>query len=256
MRFLRVLLLQLRRALLNPVFFAAVGIFAAAVTVPGSFVLRGEFADVVYAFDFSLMSMSTLVITMLPLLPFALSYQSERREHSLRFYYVRVGVAEYTFAKFIATVAAGFCVVFLGYALYIGVLSIFFPLNIAEASHSHNSFTVFFEEGKYFLYLLCRVYGYSTSGALCAGLGLWFSTYIREKYVTVILPFFAYMLLLFVFQQIGVPHEFYPTEWLLTEMDLGTPMLSIVVKTVIVLGVLSIACFDTVRHVERSALNE
>lgn len=257
MRFLRVLRMQLRRAVVNPFFLMTLVMFTAVLyinSIPARDSVKA--ASVVYSVESNISAADVLVISILPSLAFALSCQSERREGALRFYFIRAGAAEYVLAKFIASALSGFCTVFFGYAILIAGLSAFYPISCASFSHVQTSFSVFCSQGKYFLYMLCFVFSYSLSGALFSGLAMWFSVYIKERYAAVIMPYLLYMLILFVFETLGVPYAFYPWGWMLSYMDVGNAFSSILIKFIIVAALLTAAAFDTVRRSERSALNE
>ncbi len=253
MRLIRVLCLQLKRALINRAFWCSVILFLIAISV-NCIAYFNEYSSVVYIIEMSAFSVDVLVLAILPCLAFSLSYSSERDAKALHFYYSRTGAAEYVFAKYLATAISGFCVVFFGYWIFVLVLSLIYPFSAGIVSLG-SCYAQILEGGHPILYILTFVFNYSLSGSIFAGISMLTSTFTKEKYVSVVLPYIIYMLLLFVFEQIGVPRSFMPTRWMLSYMDLNTPAASLIAKLTITMAIHIICVSLSVRRAERSVLN-
>jgi hypothetical protein len=253
MTFARLVFMQCRRALWSPVFLVTVCIFTVVLILNGVGAFD-ESAAVAYLFNYSMMQIGVLVICILPILPFGISYAREYREKSVRFYCIRAGVSNYTSAKFIAVVLSGFLVVFLGLALFGLILSICFPLN--KGSGGGGSFEVLLAQNKVFLYLFCFSSCYALSGALFAGLAYWFSTWYDERYSVVILPYLFYMIIALITNIFNLPYRYTANPWFVDIPVTATPLAAILLKLCFVGFILLLLCYDIMRRVERRILSE
>lgn len=253
MRVIRTLLIQARCALTRPAFFCAVGLFLAAAPL-NSLVLFGYGGPVTDIILHSGYSITYVTVSILPCLAFALSHSTERSEDALIFYHIRVGSAAYTCCKYAAVVISGFCVVFFGYALFVLLLSVFFPLG--DTVSSTICYSEFVHGGHPLLFIFFYVLDLSLSGALCAGICMTAAMFVREKYVPILAPYITYMLLLFVFQAVlGVPERFCPSSWMLTVMALDTPAASILTKLAITAAIHILCVCICVRRSGRGVRN-
>lgn len=250
---IRLFLSQMRRVFVNPSFWVATMIFVAALFV-NSMVELNEYATVTIIVEKAELTAQVLVIGVLPCAAFALSFSREREEGALQFYYMRVGVPGYVFIKYVAVILSGFFVVFTGYFVFTCLLALAYPFSSGLATLT-SCYSSLLEGGHYIGYVLCFAVNFSLSGSIFAGLAMWMSMYLKEKYAPVVLPYVIYMMLQFVSQIAGVPPGLLPSSWMLTYFDLGTPMFSIAMKLAVTCAVHAAGVLASISQAERSVRN-
>ena len=198
--FTRVFVLQCRRFLTSPLFWICSVLLTVVLLINSvvAFDAIPSGADLIYAYEIASTSTEAVVLTFLPSLPFALSYMEEKREHSLRFSYVRHGVGGYVAAKYIAVILSGFGVLLFGSLLYIFVLMWFMPLiDISAGVSEAIGIAILLENKMGGTYLSAVVFCQALSAALFTSFTFFFSMLIRERYTVMVLPYLCYRISLF-----------------------------------------------------------
>lgn len=211
-RGIRVVGLEIRRMLCSPWLWLAV-VSEALWMFISTFIAtsNGSIQSVIYGFIFAVDQNSgyIVLICILPILPYALSFVKEWNDRATHFWIIRTGTRPYMTAKLIAAAMAGFLTVFLGILLYAGMQRFFLPWG---------------EPGDYggtyggmqsvALYLLLFVSHKGASGMLVAVCALWVSCYFSNTYVALIGPNAIYWFLLRIQTLLPVPDLMSVTYWI------------------------------------------
>ena len=257
--FRRLFFSQCRRVVASPIIWCCVFVFTAVLFVNSAIVFLNDNPSVIYAFDgFATLNLEAVVLSMLPSLPFALSYLDERRERSLRFSYVRCGVEPYIWAKYLAMLLSGFCVVILGSLIYCAILCIWMPLVGDYSGEGAIGMYAVWENGRPLLFLFWRIVCLGVSGALFTGLTFFFSLFFRGRYTVMVLPYLCYQMLSFLYSILKIDNLFfYPRYWLLeTNPYMQTATGEVGAKVVFVAVILLVVGFVAVWKAERSMLRD
>lgn len=130
-----------------------------------------------------------VINSILPLVPFAISFATEWKEHSYLFYISRVGVERYILSKLLVSAVSGFLVLLVGLSLSVPILKLLAPeYPMAMAGHG-----VFVEslhlEGHVFAAFAAFIADYALIGWLTSVCAVWFSTYVPNAFATLAAPF-------------------------------------------------------------------
>lgn len=244
---------QCQRVFGSFVFWLCVVIFAALLVFNSTMTLFYG-GDVLYAFDFATLNLEALALSILPSLPFALSYYEEKRERSLRFSYIRSGTAEYITAKYLTVIFSGFLVVFLGFLLFTAVMSAFVPLYGELSQGDEIGLKLLISRGRYLEYIFLFSLCYGMSGALFSGITFLCSFFIRGSYTVMVMPYIGYRMMLFLKAVLKIPVE--PRSWFIDFPMALTPAGTVLKKLVFVSVILLVIGFTAVWKAERSALRD
>ena len=209
---IRVVGLEIRRMLCSPWLWLAVAaealwMFISTFTATSN----GSIQSVIYGFIFSvdLYSSYIVLICILPILPYALSFVKEWNDRATHFWIIRTGTRSYMIAKVSAAAAGGFLTVFLGILLYAGMQRFFLPWG--EPGDYGGTYS---EVQSVSLYVLLIASHKGASGMLVAVCALWVSCYFSNTYVALIGPNAIYWLLLRIETILPVPDLLRITYWI------------------------------------------
>lgn len=188
----------LRLTFMNPVFYLAIlGIFLTAL-LPAWPDIRMEYEvdvrDILYLFQFpfdvtSFSRITPLLAAMTAAAGFAMDYNSRAVQSMI----CRMKTAQYTASRFAVCAVSGFLTVLLGWLLYIGVLSFFYPVvNLDGGNYEvycSRLYGMLLYRGHPFLYMLAQITGLALAGALWASVGMAASAFIPNRYFAVAIPF-------------------------------------------------------------------
>lgn len=213
---IRIVFLELKRMLCSPALWLTVLAEAAWMFLSTMMVtLNGSIDSVVYGafLAIDLNSGYMILLCILPIFPYALTYVKEWNERATSFRIIRTGVCSYMVTKLIATAVAGFLAVFLGILLYVAIQRIFLPWGALN-----QNLGIPYGEGvqSVLLYFLLVASHKGASGMLVAVCALWISGYISNVYAAVIGPSVLYWLCLRLEPLISLPIILSPTYWLQT----------------------------------------
>lgn len=256
--FCRILRIQFKRAIVSPVFLISSVLFGLGMIFNSAEVVKGSYPSVIATFDLSSSGMGDVCLSILPVLPFALSLADERNERSLKFNYVRSSVWNYITAKFIAVIGSGFLVVVLGYCLFFAVMGVRFPIN-TNGSLSSTAASALVDQGRYFTYLAVMTFNYALSGALFAGLALLYSSFLKGKYALVLLPYLTYDILnhvnAFAMRLLDSQYSLLnPYSWMIGTVSSNSVIGMVGIKLTCIACVLSVAFFVSEYMAERGEL--
>jgi hypothetical protein len=260
MLFARFFWLQCRRFMSSIAFWLAVVIFAIVLLLNSVGEMENsDYVSVVYLFFYSMLQIKVLVLGVLPILPFGLSYLQERSEKSIRFFTIRSGLVAYVAAKFLAILLSGFLVVAMGFVLYGVTLSFFFPLYKGTSGGAGGTLEMWLESGRPVLYLAGYIYSYALTGALFSGLGFLFSTMTDDHFSAVMMPYLLYMVVALAVPLLHIPYQYSVTPWFLDFPYLDsapTPVATLLAKTFSVGVALLVIGLYAFLRIERRLSNE
>ena len=242
MRWVRLLRLQLNRAVTGRMIPAASGIaFLHALSAVGF--MQDTDADVWYVVYNSMSTGITFfTIYLLPALVFSASAVEEMDNHASFFWTIRTGIAEYTAAKILAAAIAGFMTVFLGFALYIGGLRLFLPAFIKSCSTS--PYDMMMETGAVGKGLTLFTVDIALSGAVTSCFGMVCSFFIMSRYTAIAAPIMLYLTFSRVADALKLPEYLNAAFWMHqveTAPDAGTAVIQKVVVSLSVILVMGAA---------------
>lgn len=117
-----------------------------------------------------------VILCLIPLLPFSLSYAKDMEENALNFYMVRTNTISFMINRFlVACLSAFLCVVF-SFFLFILILYGIGNLSFLDANGYHSSgyiYEQFLCDGNIMAYLLCFVADRGLSAAMMAACAVW-----------------------------------------------------------------------------------
>lgn len=201
-------------------------VFLLSVSEEIQLVAGSEGASVCYFFN-AVNSFNSLADIMLIVatLPFALSFCEDWKNKYYRALLIRSNISSYCWARALVCFIATFLAVFLGLMLFIGVLSIWFPIAVA-GDGEYGIFRVFIQNGQpiFYLIFLCVIRGFAS--AFWSIVSLTFSAYIANVFVALTAPLIVNKLLAVLFTTL-LPQRYsiyYFTEGL---VDMGSWGLSL-----------------------------
>lgn len=255
--FFSLLLADLRRAFCSRRFvFSVLGVTLAMLLV--SFGLMSSTSDALYLMGLSSHSETmALILGILPILPFAVTFASEWEENSARFWLIRGGADEYAVCKIIASAVSGFLTTAAGMAVFILLMRLKYPL--FTHANSGDPYALALLAGsspmpvRYLAYYICHI---SLSAALFAVTALWVSTYLPNRFATVAAPLVIYFILFRLTTMLPIPDYLKISVVVQGGYPAGSPRATLLVKLLTVCILCVLMGFGTVRQIRRRMQNE
>jgi hypothetical protein len=135
-----------------------------------------------------------LIVGILPVIPFAITFASEWEERAVSFWIIRSGVRRYAFNKVIVSALSGFMVTFVGILLHAFLLWTRLPLY--TTFQTGDAYASLLKAGRPLQYLLFSAAHLSLSSSLFAVAALWISAYIPNRWTAIAAPIVLYFVLL------------------------------------------------------------
>ncbi|MBD8499500.1 hypothetical protein [Paenibacillus arenosi] len=196
----------------------------------------------------------TLVVGIIPLIPFALTFASEWEERASSFWIIRAGVSNYAICKVIAGAVSSVLVTFLGIWLYAVLLMIKIPF--FTNSNTGDAYAPLLEAGQPVLYLLGTSAHLALSSAIFGVAALWISTFIPNRFTAIALPVVVY----FVCLRLTRFWELPPYMMIGTIMEgtyhAGTPLMAFLFKLMTVILLCLLMGYGTVVQMRRRVQND
>ncbi|MBW4081238.1 hypothetical protein [Paenibacillus sp. S150] len=120
-----------------------------------------------------------LIVGILPLIPFAITFASEWEERAVSFWIIRSGVRAYAISKVMMSACSGFLATFTGILLH--TLLLWTQLPLYTNFQTGDAYAPLLDAEMPWLYLLSAAAHLSLSSALFAVAALWISAYIPNK---------------------------------------------------------------------------
>lgn len=135
-----------------------------------------------------------LIVGVLPLIPFAVTFASEWQERAVNFWIIRTGVRLYATSKVIVSACSAFFATFIGIMLHALILWSWLPLY--TSFQTGDAYAPLLEAGMPWQYLVSSAAHLSLSSSLFSVTALWISTYIPNKWTALAAPIVLYFVLL------------------------------------------------------------
>ena len=168
--------------------------------------------DILYFFNLC-MQLSPLMVFLpfLSALPYGYNFIDEYNSNFFRFSLSRAGRKKYVFNKMISVTLSCFFAVFFGILLCVFLMSIFAQKTNLINFHHQQNFLILKNSRVYGSFLNISVYAYIFIGSffislfatLWPSIGMISSTYIKNRYVSLIMPFIAFFLLWQIGNKLG-----------------------------------------------------
>ena len=188
----------MKRLVVAPVFYLSIiGVFFTAL-LPALPDIQMEYEidvrDVIYLFQFPFdVTSFSRIVPLLAALTAAACFAEDYNSRYLYGIVTRMKVRQYTTCRFSVCATAGFLTVLLGWTIYIGSISAFYPMvNMAAGNYQtfcDRLYGVLLYHGHPVLYMMVQVIGLAISGAFWAAVGLAISAYAPNRYLAIASPF-------------------------------------------------------------------
>lgn len=187
---------ELRRLFFNPIFYGTIFCVVLAATLAAwqDIRLGYEGLDVVFLFQyaFDIGSFSRL-LPILAALSASASYVADLNSGILNFVRARMRTGQYMRSRFFSCACSGFLTLFLGWTVYIALLSLRFPVAVTDAgnyeTYCERLYGFLLYRGHPVLYILVQVLGSAICGGFWAVVGLTVSAYLPSSFVAIAAPF-------------------------------------------------------------------
>lgn len=134
----------------------------------------------------------TLVVIILPTIPYMHSYLADYRSNAVRYWSARVGLAQYGASKFAAAVIAGMASFISAMALLFAIKAVNTPLWLGTAPSDVGYATLVLDEaagtGNPLAYIALSVLHHSLTAGMCAGVAFSAATVIPNIYAAMMAP--------------------------------------------------------------------
>lgn len=150
-----------------------------------------------------------LLLGMLPLLPFSLSYAEDIEENALNFILVRSNTVLFMLNRFFVACLSAFLCVVISFSILILILFCMgHPLFLTHINDIRNGYAQFLTDGNGVAYLFFYVLDRGLSATMMAGCAIWVSTILPNAFFAFTAPICIYFLALRIIM--------FPTEMMFT----------------------------------------
>ena len=216
---IRLFAMECGRALCSRRFVATILLMVAIEALSSSriFTNMGFGVDEILDNLFAGTGSATMLLMLLPLLPYAMSYARDMEEHALEFYMVRVDTVTFMAVRFAAAVFSAFLCVIVSFGVFAGILlcmghplsdSVIGDVGTAEGYQE-------FLKSNTGLYLLCYGTDRGLSAAMAAASAMFMSVLYPHSFFTFTSPVCIYFLSLrLIFPREIVRLWLIPSSWM------------------------------------------
>ena len=165
---------------------------------------------------FSGTASASILLMLLPLLPYALTYAKDENEGAVPFWIVRSKIQHYMTGKFIASIASAFCSVVISF-FCMALILIWkgHPFYNDEISYATGGYMQMLSDNNPVGYMVTYFMDRGLSAAIMAGCAVFLSAVWRNPYVSFVGPVCLYFLLLRLCSEIHVlPPVFHISNWI------------------------------------------
>lgn len=184
-----------------------------------------------------------VILCILPVIPFALSYAREKEENAVRYWVIRCGINRYACSKIIIGAIGGLLTVFLGILLFVVILLPQIPVYEIPIGAGYE---LLMEEGHFAAGILLFSVHHGLSGMIAAIYAIWFSTLLPNPFASAAAPLVLNFALCRITNRIHFNPEYLaPVWWISGVYEADTPGQTIFIKLAtaftigLVLGVLA-----------------
>lgn len=256
MKFLRILMIDMKRAIFSWRFLFSVMAMAALIPISVGTSMGDRNDTVFYLLTMLVGSgMEGLGLLILPVFAFGLSYASEYREGADRLLIARVGCSRYITSKIIMCAVSGFATVFMGMVIFIILAGITHPLYRLGESHTYFQYAELIAEGMvlkgYLLYMLHM----GLAGAVASVCALWLSALKPNVFFAATAPFLLYFTIARITSGMQLPGWIDPLYWCAV-YEVGTVGSTILARMAVSLVLCTVMGMAASYHIKRRLRNE
>lgn len=214
MKLYRLIRTDLRRALCSAGFLLSVPGVPLLMGIALSGMLKEENGSVWYYFCLAMGGdgISRMVLLILPVFAFGLSFAAEWEQAAVRYWLIRTGTGCYTCSRVLVSAFTGFLTIFLGLLLFAAAGLYRYPAFDGKDTTSIIYQTLMMN-GQYRKGFLLYIIHHSLSGAVVSVCALWFSTLIPNRYAAAAAPMILYFTLLRLTGRMDMLHFLHPLYW-------------------------------------------
>jgi hypothetical protein len=242
MKLINLLKIDLKRALLSWRFLLSTCGVCLIMLATVSGMLKNSHS-VLYLTNISLQGSGTasLILCVLPVFAFSISFASQWEERSVSFWIVRSGAVRYTISKIIISAISGFLIIAVGVVLFTIIL---LPWNILYFSGESigNSYETIMQQryilGGYVLYIS----HFALSGALAAVCAMCVSIFFPNRFVAAASPVVLYYTLGRITANMNLKSFLSPTYWIESIYNTVSPITTLSIKFATVFILCLIMC--------------
>lgn len=211
--------------------------------------------DVIYLCGLSSGSESRmLMVGILPLFPFAITFAIEWEQRATQFWMIRTGIRNYSSSKVFVSALSGFLTTALGVSIFVLMALIRFPLFTHVSTG--DAYSVLLEAGKPVQYLCYYIVHISLSSALFAVAAVWISAYIPNRYAAVAGPLVLYFVAHRFTTTLDIPQYLKVITIVEGGYDAGTPQKTLLLKLGIVMALCLLMGYGTIRQIRRRVFRD
>lgn len=190
-----------------------------------------------------------LIVGILPLIPFAITFASEWEERAVSFWIIRSGVRAYAISKLMVSAWSGFLATFTGILLH--TLLLWTQLPLYTTFQTGDAYAPLLDAGMPWPYLLSAAAHLSLSSALFAVVALWISTYIPNKWTALTAPVVLYFVLLRLTRNWDIPPFLKIGTLVEGTYHAGSPLTALLLKLGVVMFLIWLMGYGTIGQIGR-----
>lgn len=199
--------IEIKKIKRNPALYISIFIMFVALYFG---IYQERSSDILYLFEnTTTIGIVHLLLPALVVLPYAATCAEEINSNYYRYTVIRSNVPKYIISRILASIIAAILVCLMAEIIFIMVIMIFKAGYIGKGIYSDSLngtfYEVFYENGKYIIPLICKMYAFSINGIIWSLFALVLSCFTGNKYVVVAGPFLAQTAFSFFAELFGVP---------------------------------------------------
>lgn len=257
MKFFRMLMIDMKRAIFSWRFLFSVMAMAALIPISVGTFMGDRSCTVFYLLSMLMGSgMEGVGFFILPVFAFGLSYASEYREGADRLLVARVGCSRYITSKIITCAVSGFATVFMGMVIFIMLSGITHPLYRLGYSHTYLQYAELIAEGMVWKGYLLYMLHLGLSGSITSVCALWLSALKPNVFFAATAPFLLFFTITRITSGKQLPGLLDPTYWYAAVYEMGTVGSTILARIAVVLVLCTVMGMAASYHIKRRLRNE
>ena len=152
-----------------------------------------------------------LTLYILPAIAYSDTAASEWENRASNYWIIRSGIVNYIIPKMVTAMLAGFLCVFIGYALYVLISSVWFPVYLYDGVIWQYETPM--KQGRYLVGYLLALTDLGISGAVSAATGMTFSILLKSRFAAVTAPLVILLALIRITEGF-LPEWMNPAAWM------------------------------------------
>lgn len=202
---LQLIRIEIKKILKNPAFYAAVMLMCIAFYFG---IYQERSSDILYLFENTTsLGIVHVLLPALVVLPYAASCAEEINSDFYRYAVIRSNAKKYICSRVIASILSAFLVCLVAEMLFVAGILLFRDGYVGKGARTVEGtfYQEFYEDGRYIVPLVCKMYAFSIAGIIWALFALMLSCFTGNRYVVIAGPFLANILFSFLAQSLDEP---------------------------------------------------